>query len=187
MMQRAECCADAELNHLIKSSIKAPMNYCSYLSWYTLIYIRILTSSSAEQQKHACSKAQIPPTNPTTPWKTALFASYPLTMLRPAGLLCEPNPLASDPSSWEAHWVPLSWLRESEPELSSAQRGGRLINTSTPALWAVFSEVYLQPASRLSSQEDLEQWWKNDLDHRQQAVRLCEDMTWASLAAAAHP
>lgn len=145
-MQRAECCADAELNHLIKSSIKAPMNYCSYLSWNTLIYIRILTSSSAEQQKHACSKAQIHPHQPHHPLENSPVRLLSSHNARPAGLLCEPNPLASDPSSWEAHWVPLSWLRESEPELSSAQREGRLLNTSPPALWAVFSDVYLQPA-----------------------------------------
>lgn len=54
------------------------------------------------------------------------------------GLLCAPNPFASDPSSWEAHRVSLSWLRESEPELSSTQREGRLSNASAPAFLGCF-------------------------------------------------
>lgn len=103
-MQRAECCADAELNHLIKSSIKAPMNNCMlFVMKHTDVYQNsdIIQRRAAETRVFKSSDP--PPTNPTTPWKPALFASYPLTMLRPAGLLCEPNPLASDPSSWEAH------------------------------------------------------------------------------------
>lgn len=60
-MQHAECCGDAKLKHLIKSSVKAPGNYCNYLWLNTLIYTRILTPSSTEQQKHTCTKAQIPP------------------------------------------------------------------------------------------------------------------------------
>lgn len=181
------------------------LNHQSENQWTTVVvchethwYISEFWHHPAQSSRNTrVQKLRSPSTDPTTPWKTALFASYPLTMLRPAGLLCEPNPLASDPSSWEAHWVPLSWLRESEPELSSAQREGRLLNTSPPALWAVFSDVYLQPprlpsfaakvAKRLRGFEDLEQWWKNDLDHRQRAIRLCEDMTWTGLAAAAHP
>lgn len=83
-MQDGECGAEAKLNQLLKHQ--------STIFGFTDLQQLLTFKPTDNPPQHHHHHLETSPNG-------RLFS----TMLRPAGLLSPSNPLASDPSSWEAH------------------------------------------------------------------------------------